>query len=82
MQVPEHKQKERLLCFHTVIVKPSHSGDGVILLISDVAHLSATFISDMRGEFELYLFFLKLKNIFTLSLTGFGKSQIYSLVRS
>ena len=47
MQVPEGEQKERLLCFHTAIVKPSHSRDRVILLVSDVAHLSATVISDM-----------------------------------
>ena len=32
-----------------------HSGDGVILLVDDDAHLSAIFISDMRGEFEQYL---------------------------
>ena len=29
-----------------------HSGDRVILLVDDDAHLSAIFISDMRGEFE------------------------------
>ena len=32
-----------------------HSGDGVILLVDDDAHLSAIFIGDIRGEFEQYL---------------------------
>ena len=34
-----------------------HSGDGVILLVDDDAQLTATFISDMRVEFEPYLLF-------------------------
>ena len=41
-----------------------HSGDGVILLVHDDAHLSAIFISDIRGEFESYL------------PTGFDNNQI------
>ena len=57
------------------------SGDRPILLVDYDAHLSA-FISDMQGEFELHLLFLKLKNIFTILLTGFGKSQIYAFMRS
>ena len=38
-----------------------HSGDGVILLVDDDAQLSAIFISDMRGEFELYFAVLEIK---------------------
>ena len=30
-----------------------HSSDGVILLVGDDTHLSAAFISDMRGQFQL-----------------------------
>ena len=30
--------------------KSRHSGDGVILLVDDDAHLSAIFISDIRGD--------------------------------
>ena len=71
-RAPEGERKERLLSYSDCEAK--HSGDGEILLVDDDAQLSATFISEMRDEFKVYLLFWERKeDVFAVLPTCFGK---------